>query len=127
MKILKIKIEEVGISFSFDHDDIIHKEYLGHVFKLQQMDQTGLIIRETHIRVFDRSRTIYISKSIDITDVTFINKERRVGREDKLGPNIFTHFLHHSRQASLHLRMEMDLWFIDDKQSSFEIISIDSH
>lgn len=61
-----------------------------------------------------------------MTDVRFIDKQGRVGREDKLRPDIFTDFLHHPGKTPLHLRMEMDFRLINDKHSSFEIIPIDS-
>ena len=57
-------------------------------------------------------------------DIRLIDKEGRVGRQDKLGSDIVTDLLHHLRETSLHLRMEMDLWFIDDQHATSEIISI---
>jgi len=43
MEIFEIEIEKVFISFSFYHDDLIHKKYFGHVFKFQKVDETGFI------------------------------------------------------------------------------------
>jgi hypothetical protein len=67
-----------------------------------------------------------LRESIDVSDIGFIDKEGRVGREDKLSTDIHADLLHHPGKASLHLRMKMDFRLIDDEHSSLEIITIDS-
>jgi hypothetical protein len=67
-----------------------------------------------------------LGESIDMRDIGFVDKERRVGGKDELCSDIRTDFLHHPRQASLHLRMKMNFRFIDDEDTSFEIVPINS-
>lgn len=113
MKIFEIIFKEICISFSLNHNNFIHEEYLGHIFKFQKMDQARFISRQRNERIFDFRFTIDFCKSVYISNVRFIDKQGRVGREDKLSSDILTNFFYHSRKTSLHLRMKMDLRFID--------------
>ena len=61
---------------------------------------------------------------IHISDIGFINKERRVGRKDKLSSYIFIELFYHSGETSVHLRMKVNFRFVDNDHAMFEIISI---
>jgi|GEM_PF-2496376 len=125
MEMLEIILEEILIRFSFYHDDLIHKKYLGHVLKFQEMDQGRFIGAEIDIWMLHFGIASDFGKSVDVAYIHIIYEERRVGRDEKLRSYIAADLFYHPDKTSLHLRMEINFRFIDDERSVFEIIAID--
>ena len=59
MQISQIEFEEIRVSLSFHHDDVIDEEYLGQVLEFQEMHQGRLIGGQGEERIFDMGLSVH--------------------------------------------------------------------